>query len=276
MARRLGDSTVLTLDYPPASENRPRWGHGRPPHARLEQALAAHEDTYRANLEVVASFRDDLAAVPAGPTSEPVAHWLNEFLPALDAATLYAFLRSRAPARYLEVGSGMSTLWARRAIDDGDLPTTVTSIDPEPRWGIDGVCDRVVRLPLEDADLAAFEGLAAGDVVFMDGSHRVFMNSDATTFFLDVLPELAPGVLVGVHDVFLPEDYLPEFADVYFSEQYLLAAYLLGGGESIRPELPCRYVSGRRSLVSALDELFAHPALSGVDPIGWCFWMAKT
>lgn len=50
------------------------------------------------------------------------------------------------------------------------------------------------------------------DVVFLDGSHRVFMNNDASVFFLDGLPRLPPGVLVGVHDIFLPEDYGPDAA----------------------------------------------------------------
>jgi predicted O-methyltransferase YrrM len=273
LARRLGDGTVLRLRYPVASANRPRWGHGRPPHARLERLLAAREEVYRSNLELVAGFRNDLAAIPTGPTQEPVAHWLNSWLPALDCATLYAFLRSRAPRRYVEVGSGNSTLWASRAIADGGLTTRITSIDPQPRRHVDELCDEVVRLPLEDADLALFGELEAGDLVFTDGSHRTFMNSDATTFFLDVLPELAPGVLVGIHDVFLPEDYPPVFGDSYLSEQYLLAAYLLGGSERVKPELPCRYVSRRDALVGVLDELWSHPAMPVVVPAGWCFWL---
>ncbi len=38
----------------------------------------------------------------------------------------------------------------------------------------------------------------------------------------------------AVHDIFLPDDYPPEWADRYYSEQYLLAAWLLGGGEVAR------------------------------------------
>src|SRR5438309_380721 len=83
------------------------------------------------------------------------------------------------------------TMWVARARRDGALATTITSIDPNPRAGIDELCDRVLRSPLELADLSVFEELTAGDIVLCDGSHRIFMNSDVAAFQLDVLPSLA-------------------------------------------------------------------------------------
>ena len=88
-----------------------------------------------------------------------------------------------------------------------------------------------------------FDELTAGDVVFMDGSHRVFENSDATVFFLDVLPSLPSGVLVGIHDILLPDDYLPMWTGYHWSEQYLMAAHLLAEGEKIQLELACSYIT---------------------------------
>ena len=88
---------------------------------------------------------------------------------------------------------------------------------------VDGLCDEVIRAPLEECDLAVFSRVRPGDVVFFDGSHRAFTNSDVTTFFLDVLPELPAGVLVHLHDICLPDDYPPYLDDSFYSEQYLLA-----------------------------------------------------
>ena len=99
-------------------------------------------------------------------------------------------------------------MFARHAIRTGNLKTTIMSIDPKPRAEIDSLCDRVMRLPLELCDLNLFRELEPGDILFFDGSHRIFANSDVTVFFIEVLPRLKPGVLVHVHDIFLPADYL--------------------------------------------------------------------
>jgi hypothetical protein len=86
--------------------------------------------------------------------------------------------------------------------------------------------------------LALFERLASGDVVLLDGSHVALMNCDATVFFLEVLPRLPAGVLVGIDDVFLPWDYPPTWTERIYGEQYLLAAYLLGGGGGFTVRFP--------------------------------------
>ena len=115
------------------------------------------------------------------------------------------------------------------AIDSFGLQTRITSIDPSPRQEVDRVCDEIIRRPLEQTDLSLFAELQAGDMVLIDGSHVVAMNSDTVVFFLEVLPALSPGVLVGIDDVYLPWDYHPTWVNRWYGEQYLLAAYLLGG-----------------------------------------------
>ena len=127
-----------------------------------------------------------------------------------------------------------------RARRDGGLSTHLTSIDPAPRAEIDALCDEVIRAPLEGADLGILGRLQPGDMLFFDGSHRVFMNADTVAFFLDVLPALPPGVIVGVHDIRLPDDYPPEFAERWYSEQYLLACWLLAESPRVKPLLAAR------------------------------------
>jgi predicted O-methyltransferase YrrM len=257
---------------PPPEDAQPRYGYGRPPHERLSALLARSDDAYRELLSGFQPYAQELHAIPLqeGDPLEP--HWRSGYLFGFDGATLYAFVRSRKPRRYLEVGSGNSTLFVARARREGGLQTEIISMDPSPRREIDSVCDRIVRQPLEQADLAVFEELQAGDVLFMDGTHRVFMNSDVTAFFLDVLPELPPGILVGIHDMHLPDDYPPGYNDRYYSEHYLLATLLLGEPSWLRTVLPCWYVSHHPELRALAHALIPQP-FAEEDPHGVIFWL---
>jgi predicted O-methyltransferase YrrM len=259
---------AIRLEYPTSASNSPRWS----PHPELERIIASGVQTYRRSLETIADYRDPLLDVQLRAQDPREPSWANEWLPPLDAAAIYAFIRSRAPKLYMEIGSGISTKFAARARRDGQLKTQIVSIDPEPRAEVDELCDRVVRAPLEATDISVFRELSDGDVLFFDGSHRTFMNSDATVFFLEVLSELAGGVLVGVHDIFLPYDYPQEFADRYYSEQYLLAAHLIAGNPLVEPVLPTFYASRNAELRSLTDALWSDQQLDGVEPHGHAFW----
>jgi methyltransferase family protein len=262
---------TITLEYPPTTRNEPRYGHDRPPHSRLARLLGEHEVQFARVMDTIARYADDLRRIPVTPDGREPG-WTNGFLPGLDAAALYTFIRDRSPRRYVEVGAGNSTKFAARAKRDGCLRTTLVSIDPEPRAEIDALCDTVARTSLEEADLSVFRELEPRDVVFFDGSHRVFMNSDTTVFFLDVLPELPEGVLVGIHDIRLPDDYAAAYRDRWYSEQYLLACWLLGGGEGMRLELAAAYVSHHTRLLARLDPLWATPGLENIERHGDAFW----
>jgi len=240
-----GSRYVMAIEYAPTARPGPRWGHGRPSHRRLEEILERGDPGYEQVLEGFEAYREDLQAIPLRSEDPLLPHWQNPFMFGLDGVSLYCFTRERRPRRYLEVGSGNSTLFVHRARRDGELATEIVSIDPFPRREIDEVCDRVVREPLETVGLDIFSGVGAGDIVFMDGTHRAFTNSDAVVFFMDVLPELPPGVLVGIHDIHLPDDYRPEHTDRLYSEQYLLGCLLLGEPAWLDVVLPCWYVSGR-------------------------------
>ena len=98
------------------------------------------------------------------------------------------------------------------------------------------------------------------------------MNSDAVAFFLDVLPALPAGILVGVHDIRLPDEYPAEFADRWGSEQYLLASSLLAERPRIRPVLAGAYVSRYTSLGAVLDPLWTTPGFERVERHGDAFW----
>jgi hypothetical protein len=160
-----------------------------------------------------------------------------------------------------------------RARSDGGLDTRITSIDPFPRAEVDALCDEVIRRPFETADLSVLSGLEPNDIVFFDGSHRSFMNSDATVFFLEVLPALPPGIVVGIHDILLPWDYPPEWGPRYYSEQYLLAAGLIAEDPKLLPILPCHYIATTPELDASLAPLWEDRRLQAVDRRGFAFWL---
>lgn len=236
-----------------------RWQPGSPPHGRLRAVLAREAAAYGRFLDALEDHASLLHGVPrAADPGDPVRpHWDNTWFTALDAAALMTMLAWKRPARYLEIGSGSSTCFARHAIASLGLPTTVTSIDPKPRRHIDAICDRTVRSPLEACDLRVFDALEAGDILFFDGSHRAFTNSDVTVFFFEVMPRLAPGVIVHVHDVFIPDDYPPAWNHRLYNEQYLLAAMLLCGAPPFRVLLPAMYVSQDPAMAARVRAVFA-------------------
>ena len=120
---------------------------------------------------------------------------------------------SSAAATHARTWRSARVLDAIRATGGRDfgLRTRVVSIDPDPRAEVDALCDSVLRSRLADLDPAAFDSLEAGDVLLIDGSHMAFMNSDTAVLFVEVLPRLAPGVIVA-HPRRLPSLGLP--ADV--------------------------------------------------------------
>lgn len=163
-------------------------------------------------------------------------HRNNGLFETVDADIAYALMRRRKPRRIVEVGSGFSTRLlasaVRRNTAEG-APCELVSIDPFPDavlcGGIDGLSN-VLRMPVQQAPETVFDALEAGDVLFIDSSHVVGVGSDVVRLVLDVLPRLHRGVLVHLHDIFLPENYPPEMVFdslCFWSEQYLLEAFLL-------------------------------------------------
>jgi predicted O-methyltransferase YrrM len=270
---RLTRRRLLWLDYPASARGRPRWGHGRPPHPQLAALIDSHREATEASLRTIASFAEPLGRIPGydGDSAEPA--WLNESLPALDGAALYTFVASRSLRQYVEIGSGLSTRFVARARRDHGRTFAITSIDPKPSVDVDAVCDHVVREPLELADLSLFGSLDANDVVFMDGTHYVFPDGDSVTFFLDVLPRLPAGVLVGIHDVMFPDDYGRGEIDEHWGVQYLLGAALLAGATRLRPVLPAWAISQKRETKEILRPLWSQPALRDAERFGSAFWL---
>ena len=242
------------LEYPVKLE--PRYGYGKAPHTKLYEIINRNRAAYKHTLESFLRFKDDFLGIPLEtPPESPEPCWFNHWLGALDSVTLFSLLCLHKPKKYFEIGSGWSTKFARKAITNHKLRTRIVSLDPYPRAEIDPLCDNVIREPLEDADLSVFDKLEAGDILFVDGSHHCCMNSDVAVFFLDVLPRLKAGVFVQFHDIFLPYDYPLEWK-CYYSEQYLLAVYILAESNKFDIILPNAFITNDAELSSILNPVW--------------------
>lgn len=266
-------AAVLTLVLDCPVSVKPRYPLGQTPHARINALLADNFADYLALLKSFLRYCDWLSRIPStGETSGSTPYWINGFIPGLDAVAIYSMIAERRPKHYFEIGSGNSTKFARQSILDHGLSTRIISIDPAPRAEINRICDEAIRLPLEDCDLALFERLDEGDILFVDNSHRCFMNSDVTVFFLDILPRLKRGVIVAIHDICLPYDYPADWGDRYYSEQYLLACWLLAGSGKFEVLLPSVFVSLDASLSGTLEDLWLRLPPE-VEKHGSSFWL---
>jgi hypothetical protein len=225
------------------------------------------------SLSSFSQFSESIKSIPYPETdSRTEPWWDNVWFTGLDAVALYCLLCINDPKFYIEIGSGISTRFARRAIEDHDLRTKVISIDPTPRKEVDEICDTVIRSGLEGIDTSLFGRLSHGDILFMDGTHRCLMNSDVTVFFLDVLPQLDQGVFLHLHDIFLPHDYPP---DCNYSEQYVLASWLLSG-QRIKVVLPNFFVTQNPAFAETLNQLWTKLDLNQVPRSGTSFWLEMT
>lgn len=188
--------------------------------------------------EEIALVRDNLArqtdfTIPDGPTGDPRDYYAeNEMFSRLDAWILQAMLRHFRPRRMIEIGCGWSSLITARVNREhlaGSLD--FTCIEPFPpdflSGGVEGI-SRLIVSPVEQLSADTFLELGSGDFLFIDTSHTVKTGGDVVFLLQDVLPRLAEGVIIHVHDIFLPWDYPPEWVLVgrAWNEQYAVRAFL--------------------------------------------------
>jgi len=173
---------------------------------------------------------------PESPAPGRRFHLANPSYGHFDAIMLYAMLREARPRRIIEVGSGFSSA-AMLDLNDRVLGGSVefTFIDPDMRrlrpLLREGDAGRVTLIErrVQEVPLEAFAALGAGDVLFIDSSHVSKIGSDVNRLYFDVLPALAPGVLIHIHDVAGNLEYPREWLDEgrAWNEQYLLRAFLM-------------------------------------------------
>ncbi len=256
---------------------KPRLSSGNQTCSALYEIINENRALYEENLAEFLQYKERFWEIKDSKDEkdENKIAWNNQYLPGLDIVGIYGMLAKYKPSRYIEIGSGNSTKVARKSVSENGLHTEIVSIDPFPRANIDHLADKVVREPFENMTDNRFivESLAENDILFIDNSHRVFPNSDATVCFLELLPFLKKGVVVHFHDIYLPYDYPQDMCDRFYSEQYMLAAFLLANPERYRPILPNFFVSQDQELSKTISPVWEHPNMENVERHGGSFWL---
>lgn len=204
---------------------------------------------------------DELEAIPIEQGSPTEYGYENGTFGFGDGAWLYSFIRAIKPGRFLEVGSGNSTLMARLAMrrnEQEGRTTQHTCIEPYEMPWLEQLGIEIVRARVEECPISRFEALEANDVLFIDSSHVLRPQGDVLFLLQEVLPRLTPGVFVHVHDIFTPRDYPEHWVlekMLMWDEQYLLESFLT--------------FNARFEIVGALNHLFQshHAALVKALPV---------
>lgn len=160
----------------------------------------------------------------------------NDFFGHGDAVAYFCMLRSIAPRRIVEIGSGWSSALA---LDVDELflggATSMTFIEPYPDRLESLITDadrgrvRVVADALHDVETDVFDQLRSGDVLFVDSTHVGKIGSDVNQIMFEILPRLPSGVHVHIHDIFYPFEYPEQWVmeGRAWNELYLLHAFLI-------------------------------------------------
>ena len=214
------------------------------------------------------------------PYEEMVKSGFGPGYPYVDAFMLYGMLRATQPKQYLEVGSGLSTAYACVALahdPEGGKGCSITCIEPFPFEHLRSLPNiRLIKSLVQDVPVEEFKKLGSGDVLFIDSSHILRLDGDVPFLFLEVLPQLAPGVIIHIHDIPFPFNipYPAEYWTLveheqsphwpmYWNEAMLVQALLAGNAtfEIIQslPLLRFHRESRLRSLVPFSKGIDAEP-----------------
>lgn len=243
-----------------------------PPHGaypEIEAAFDARREAFGLMLDRIDEFSGELEAI--GPDDPPQPRWNQGWFPRLDAAAAYATIRSRSPGAVVEVGSGHSTRFMVRAARDAELGTVFTCIDPAPRAVLAGLGIQHIAGTVQSVGIEPFRELGPGDVLFIDSSHILMPGSDVDFLINRVWPMLPAGVIVHVHDIFLPDGYPESWRWRGYNEQLAVAPLVTGEGADVL--FASHFVASRMADRLAESVLSRLPLMDGA--VESSLWLEK-
>lgn len=203
---------------------------------REDRILSGIDFNIKEQLEIISKFRYDkeLSEFPLHKTNALEFYYYNGSFGPCDAQYLYNIIRLYKPKQIIEIGSGYSTLMAINAVrrnkkDDQNYFCDHVCIEPYEADWLEKIGLKIIRERVENINKDFFLDLEANDILFVDSSHIIRPQGDVLFEYLEILPILKRGVLVHMHDIFTPKDYLDEWIleDIkLWNEQYLLEAFL--------------------------------------------------
>jgi predicted O-methyltransferase YrrM len=179
-------------------------------------------------------FNDELEEVLRVKIDDLTFNINNDSFLSGDAEYLYNLIRLKKPTKIIEIGSGNSTLMAIKAITKNQeeivgYECKLVCIEPYEMPWLEKTGVTIIRQRVEEVNKAMFSALEKDDILFIDSSHIIRPQGDVLFEYLELIPSLKPGVIVHVHDIFSPKDYLKEWVVdkvIFWNEQYLLEAFL--------------------------------------------------
>jgi len=180
-------------------------------------------------------FNDELLKIPLeAPKGEMTFYYNNHSFCSGDAEYLYNTVRFYKPNKIIEIGSGYSTLMIINALkknrsENANQTIEHICIEPFEQPWLEKMPAKIIRDKVENLSVEIFQSLRENDILFIDSSHMIRPQGDVLFEYLEILPILSPGVLVHIHDIFTPKDYLDEWVlkdHKLWNEQYLLEAFL--------------------------------------------------
>jgi predicted O-methyltransferase YrrM len=187
-------------------------------------------------LEKFIYLKNEYENLPQEKTANPYQFYVNNnALEPVSGEVLYCIIRHFKPKKIFEIGSGYSTYLSAQALlknkEDGHKGELV-AFEPYPneilKAGFPGLSALVVK-KIQDVPLKEFSKLGKNDLLFIDSTHVLKIGSDVQYEYLEILPRLNKGVIVHLHDIFLPAEYPKDLVVKYYkfwTEQYLLQAFL--------------------------------------------------
>lgn len=206
------------------------------------QGIEMHEQDQLLLLQKVTErFANEYQQLPQekSHTTSPHEYYVhNGSFESVDGEMLYSMIRFFTPQTIIEIGSGFSTRLIARALQKNaegrSSHPKFISIEPYPdpiiKKGISG-SHLLIEKQVQDVPVDFFKQLCANDILFIDSSHVLKIGSDVQYEILEILPRLQKGVIIHIHDIFLPAEYKKEWVLKkyrFWNEQYLLQAFLSG------------------------------------------------
>jgi predicted O-methyltransferase YrrM len=187
--------------------------------------------------EFQANLKSEYDCIPINRTSVQYQYYIrNMSFTEVDGEILYCMIRRFKPQTIFEIGGGFSTYLSAQALlknkENENIKSELVSFEPYPnevlRKGIPNL-SRLVTKEIQEVDLSEFRKLKENDILFIDSSHVLKIGSDVQYEYLEILPRLSKGVIVHIHDIFIPSEYPREWVLKgyrFWNEQYLLQSFL--------------------------------------------------
>ena len=119
---------------------------------------------------------------------------MNSAFEWMDARLLYYYLQKNKPKKIIEIGSGNSTLLTYNTKTIFNLDVEIICIEPYPSSYLKKLHDlekiKLIEDKLENVNLELFESLDENDILFIDSSHVLKLDSDVMYYFTKIFPLL--------------------------------------------------------------------------------------